>query len=334
MQSEHHIKLTAAEVSQLWAAYQSDTMVRCVLRYFLAKVEDEAIRQVIDYALALSQSHIEKLTTLFQEENHPVPHGFTDDDVNVNASRLFSDSYALHYLQQMGKLGINAMSVAVALSARQDIHTYFSECLVEFTEMHRTANAVLLEKGLYVRPPHLPTPNQVEFVTKQKFLTGWFGDRRPLVSLEVTNLFDNIQRNALGVSTLMGFGQVAQSRKVQQFMVRGKEIAAKHVEIFGSVLREENLPVPMASDMEVTDSTTPPFSDKLMMFHTTSLIAIGMGYYGVSLSTTLRRDVSSHYFRLIQEVGKYSEDGANIMIDNGWMEEPPQAADRDALVQQ
>jgi hypothetical protein len=68
-----------------------------------------------------------------------------------------------------------------------------------------------------------------------------------------------------------------------------------------------------------------------MMFHTTFLIAIGMAYYGTSLSTSVRRDLSVQYSRLIQEVGKYSEDGANLMIENGWMEQPPQAADRDAL---
>jgi len=31
------------------------------------------------------------------------------------------------------------------------------------------------------------------------------------------------------------------------------------------------------------------------------------------------------------EIGAYAEDGANIMIDNGWLEQPPGAADRDLL---
>jgi hypothetical protein len=152
-----------------------------------------------------------------------------------------------------------------------------------------------------------------------------------LVSLEVANLHDNIQRNALGASLLMGFSQVASSKRVGQYMVRGKEIAQKHVEIFGPILREGDLPVPMTWDMEVADSTVPPFSDKLMMFTTTQLIAIGMGYYGTSMATTVRRDLQTHYSRLISEIGLYAEDGANIMIDNGWMEKPPSAPDRNAL---
>ena len=36
---------------------------------------------------------------------------------------------------------------------------------------------------------------------------------------------------------------------------------------------------------------------------------------------------------LIPEVSLYAEDGANIMIKHGWMEEPPQADDRNELIQ-
>ncbi|MCM2535776.1 DUF3231 family protein [Neobacillus pocheonensis] len=28
----------------------------------------------------------------------------------------------------------------------------------------------------------------------------------------------------------------------------------------------------------------------------------------------------------------FAEDGANIMIENGWLEEPPMAVDRDELI--
>ncbi len=87
----------------------------------------------------------------------------------------------------------------------------------------------------------------------------------------------------------------------------------------------------MTSDTYVTESTVSPFSDRMMMFIITGLIALGIGYYGTSISTSIRRDLTAHYDRLIHEILKYSEDGANILIDNGWMEEPPRASDRDEL---
>lgn len=331
MDTGKNIRLTAAEISQLWGSYQNDTLAICMLRYFLNHVEDTEIRPLLQHALDLSQAHIPKLTAFFQEEGNAVPQGVTEDDVNESAPRLFSDTYMLMYMQQVGKLSLNAYSVAVANATRQDLHNYFSECLREYAELHTMANDLLLAKGLYVRPPYIPPQESVSFVDSTKFLTGWFGKRRPLLSLEISNLFENAQRNALGVSTLIGFSQVARSKEVTNYLIRGKEIAAKHVEIFGSILREDDLPNPMTWDSEVTKSTTPPFSDKLMTVATTGLIGIGIGYYGTSMATSMRADINTHYVRLTGEIGKYSLDGAKLMIKNGWLEQPPMQADRDKL---
>lgn len=38
------------------------------------------------------------------------------------------------------------------------------------------------------------------------------------------------------------------------------------------------------------------------------------------------------YMLFIPEVAQYVEDGVNIMIKHGWMEEPPQAVDHDNLL--
>ncbi|WP_085524495.1 DUF3231 family protein [Tuberibacillus sp. Marseille-P3662] len=331
MLNEQNIQLTSAELSQIWSAYQNDTMMRCLLRYFLNHVDDDEIRSVLDYALQLAQTHLEQLTAIFEAEGNAVPQGFTDDDVNVTAPRLYSDTFILAYVQQSAKLAMNSYSMSVALAARQDIHAYFSQCMRDVLELHRMANEVLLSKGLYTRSPNIPYQDQVTFADSQQYLRGWWGTQRPLLSVEIANLFDNAQRNALGRATMMGFSQVALSKEVGKYMVRGKEIAAKHVEIFNSALRSDDLQAPMTWDYEVTTSTQAPFSDKLMMFQTTALIAIGMGYYGTAMATSMRRDLAAKYSRLMAEIGKYAEDGANIMIRKGWLEKPPQQADRSAL---
>ncbi|WP_419158854.1 DUF3231 family protein [Rossellomorea sp. BNER] len=42
-------------------------------------------------------------------------------------------------------------------------------------------------------------------------------------------------------------------------------------------------------------------------------------------------ETDHHFYSSPLFTYRYSEDGANIMIDNGWMEQPPLAADRDEL---
>jgi hypothetical protein len=60
-----------------------------------------------------------------------------------------------------------------------------------------------------------------------------------------------------------------------------------------------------------------------MMYHTMMINTSGIGNYGMALGTTsARRDIAAHLVRLIGEVGQFEEDGANIMIENGWLEQP------------
>jgi hypothetical protein len=81
METEHHAQLTSAEISQIWASYQNDTLATCVLQYFLETVEDTEIGSVIQYGLELTNAHIQQLTAIYNEEDYPVPYGFTDKDV-------------------------------------------------------------------------------------------------------------------------------------------------------------------------------------------------------------------------------------------------------------
>lgn len=46
-----------------------------------------------------------------------------------------------------------------------------------------------------------------------------------------------------------------------------------------------------------------------------------------------RHDLAVLYTRHSAEIGKYANEGAQLMIDYGWMEQPPQAADRQQLSQ-
>jgi hypothetical protein len=331
MVTEHQPRLNSAEIANLWTTYQSNTMIICGVKYFLRTVEDKDIRAVLDYTLDFSKKRVQTITEIFHAEHYPVPIGFTDQDVNTEAPPLFSDTMILVYLLNMGRLELTGQSMMFSLSARNDVAVFYSECLSQSKELADRSRKLALQKGIFVRAPYLPTPEQVDFVKKQSFLTGWFGDRRPLLGIEIANLVYNAERNTLGEALITGFSQIAKSKEVRQYMVRGREISAKHSEVFSSVLHEEHLSSTKNLTSEVTDSTISPFSDKLMMFHVAGLVASGIGQYGAAVSTSPRRDLGTMYTRLMAEITKYSEDGANIMIDSGWLEQPPTAADRDEL---
>jgi hypothetical protein len=331
MEIDKKVKISSAELAQLWAQYMNDSGSICVLKFFLEKAEDPEIRPVIEFALKLSKTHIEKLTVFFKEDNYPVPYGFkVEEDVDLGAPKLYSDSFVLQFIHQTAKIGLTNYSASVASAVRSDITDYYMECLSETMQLYKISKDLLLAKGLYVRSPSIPL-EKIEFVNKQAFLFDVIGEKRPLIVAEVSNLYENTKRNILGVATLIGFSQVAKDKEVTRFFLRGIDIGKKHIKVFGAKLEECNLPVAATLSAEVTTSTAYTFSDKLMMFFTTGLIGLSIGYYGTAVAQSPRIDLGVMYNKLSLEIQLYSEDGSNILINNKWMEQPPMASDRGEL---
>ncbi|EWG10984.1 DUF3231 family protein [Cytobacillus firmus] len=332
MDDSQRTALTAAEIAQLWSAYLNSSMCNCIFIYFFNVIEDRELKSMLQDSIQLTETHLKKLKGFFENEGLSVPHGFKpEEDVRENAPQLFSENFSLHFFYNIAMFAVNFYALSKTLSVRSDIQEYFNNCLMEINEYETKLKKMLVIRGLYMRSPHVIPVKETSFVESKKFMGGLLGDKRPPNVIEITNIYMNLKSNAMGKTTMVGFSQVAQSKEVGQFMVRGRDIAAKHTKVFAGMLEESYLPVCMSWDMEVTDSTEPPFSDKLMMFMTTSLIALSAGIYATSAASCARKDISVNFIRLSAEIAGFAEDGANILIKNGWFEEPPHPADHDEL---
>lgn len=71
-----------------------------------------------------------------------------------------------------------------------------------------------------------------------------------------------------------------------------------------------------------------------MMFQISALNSIGMGDYGMALASSMRKDIALLYERLLMGLGKYADEGARLMIRQGWFEKPPQTLNREKLRRQ
>ena len=171
----------------------NDSMAKCILGYFLKDVEDEEIRSIVQMAYDLSSTHLEKLTHFFQEEQLPLPTGFTSEDVNMNAPRLYTDVYMLIYANHMAKVGMLAYSGFVSMSSRKDIRAYFLEGLTETGNLYDKSTDVALSKGVFVRAPFISYPTKTDFIDSKKYLSGLnpFSKKRPLNAIEISSLFMN-----------------------------------------------------------------------------------------------------------------------------------------------
>ncbi|WHY69482.1 DUF3231 family protein [Neobacillus sp. SuZ13] len=332
METYNPIRLTAPEMASLWTQYIFDTMSICFFRYALEHIEDPDVKSIYQTSLGISQKHIQKITEFMLNENYPIPHGFTEkDDVNIQAPRLFQDPFYLNYIYIMTLQGMTGYSLSVGTSVRSDLRKYYITCMSETMELFDQSIDLMLSKGLFVRPPVISPPESIDFVKHQSCLTGWLGDRRPLNGIEIGDITFNMLKMHLHAALKVGFIQVAQSKEIRQYFMRGLDIANKHIKIFESVFKEDKLNSPVSWQSMITSSTSITFSDKYMMYQILLSTQLSLSFYGSALSVNSRRDLGAHYIRLILELLQFAEDGANLMIKNGWLEQPPTASDRDSL---
>jgi len=129
----------------------------------------------------------------------------------------------------------------------------------------------------------------------------------------------------------LGFAQVVKSDEIRKYFNRGAKLSEKHINVLRSILEKDGLPGPKIIDYRVTDSKESPFSDQLMLFHTTTVITYILTAYGTGLSRMMRKDVVATYTKLMAEILVIAKDGADLLIKNGWLEKIPETADRHKL---
>ena len=326
------IPLISSEITGLWESYMSDTMLVCVLEYYLSQVEDEQTRAILQQTFDLSTQNIQVITNLLNEEQLPIPDGFTDKDVNINAPRLFTDAFYLHYLGFMSRVAMNNYTLILNQIARSDIRGFFSKRIYEYIDLYNNSADLRLSKGIYIRAPRVEVPKDIQYIKGQSFMYDWFGEKRPLLTVEITHIFSVIYGNIVGTAITTAFGQVSKEKINSKYFFKGGEISTKQIDELTAILTKENIPIPSSSDSYLTGSTVAPFSEKLMLNHTIVLASSGISRLGSAIANTMRSDISLKYIKFTAEDMKYSKDGSDILIDNGWFEQPPQAIKHQNLV--
>jgi hypothetical protein len=326
------IPLASSEIAGLWNSYMSDTLIVCVLKHYLTHVNCEETRALMQQTSDLSKQHIEEATNLFMEEELPIPVGYTDKDVNINAPRLFTDSYYLHYLGFMSKILMHNYTLILNQIARADIRDFFSKRIHESINLYNSSIELQLSKGITIRAPIVEVPKEVQYIKSQSFTFDWFGEKRPMLAIEITLIYSIIYQNLIGRAISTGFGQVSKMKKSSDCFFHGSDIEGKHIEKLTSLFTYEGIPIPSTSDLFVTDSTVAPFSEKLMLNHAMLLSASRISSIGIALANIQRSDLQTILTKYIYEDLDYSKDGADILIDNGWLEQSPQTVNHKKLV--
>jgi hypothetical protein len=322
-----HIRLTSAELGNLWQLYMIESLLIPFKIPVIETCKDEEIRSLFQTALVMSQTYVKEIEKLYEKENHAIPIGFSEKDMNASAPALFSDTFVLHYIHDMAKLGLRLIPQMMETTTRQDMLDILYVAYGDYKKLYQNSLTVLLSKGLYSRSASIPIPKKVELIKKQHYLAGWFGKQRPLNAIEIMHLHYTIHRNTISKTLLLGFSQVVKDKEIRQYMKRGVDITSQIISDLQAVLIKENINTPSTLDSELFDTTIPPYSKRLMLTHIATMGSGSIGIYGNALGTVSRKDIAAKIMIIIKDALQYSEDGVNLLIEREWLEKPPGLTD-------
>ncbi|MBP1965467.1 DUF3231 family protein [Paenibacillus aceris] len=327
------IPLTSSEIGNLWMTYQEKTMLLRVLEYLLEHADNEEVQQILKSTYTSSEQTVETIKRIFQDEGAVIPLGFTVNDVNKGVPKLFDYLYEPMFLHMMSKIEASLFALYSTMSYRKDIRQLFKQLTASSQEMYDQCTQFLLEKGVLVRPPFMSMPKEVTFIQNDSYLSGLniFKEKRALNAIEISLLHHAIETNLTGMQLMIGFAQVANDTKVQEYFVKGMKLSKEIETTLGEFLREDYIEPPATHAGKATSSTVAPFSDKLMMYLTNLLGSFGIGSNALGGAFSLRSDLPLSMARLAQKILPFVKEGGELMIKHGWLEEPPQVEDRRQL---
>ena len=321
-------KLTPSEITNLWNSYLTNTMAFWVTKYFIANTKDEELHTILEFAEEIAKIEVDKSKEFLEEAGQPLPQKFDENDVDLHAPAICTDNFTALIKYQLAQAAQIVYSLSLSTSTRKDIRAFYQECMKNSMELYNRLSDLIIKKGLHHPEVQIPTPDYAEKVSHQRFLAGWFAERRPINSAEISQLVFNFKATELHKTFMKSLAQVTPSKQLKKHFERGVDILQKHLEIFQSILTENDLPKLPTWDGEITDVKVSPFTDRLMLYKMTLLTAEASGRYGMSLSSVQRRDLGVHYTRLMAEVLKYGEDSVNLMIEHDYMDQFPLAKEK------
>lgn len=257
------IPITSSELAYLWNTYLLNSKSKHGLMYTASQCEDKDIRSVLELALDLSAQSLDKIKDIFNRVNQRIPYGFSEKDIYINAPKLYSDKFLLYILKVYMAVGLSNYGTAISLSPREDIRNFFTDSMISSIDLSNKIDNLLLEKRIYLKTPHIPTTEKVEFAEDKSIMGRIIGNKRPLTAMEITSIFNCSMVTSVSEAYILGMAQTLQDASLKDFANRVKKTLKEQTETLNDILHKEDLSFPPNLNNEVLNSSKPIFSDRL-----------------------------------------------------------------------
>lgn len=316
-------RLSASELANLWGTNYSNSMMSVLIPYYLTHTKDQTIGELLKKALTYSEQILNETKKYLEQEEHPLPIGFTDEDVDLNGPKVFTDEFHLLLLNTQALYGQTVYSLGISTAFRADIRNFFKQSLNMAVDLFDQSMDLIIQKGLH-RPVILaPTYEKAGFVEKTSFIGNLFGEDRPLTVMEMNNLVMNLKRAAVAAAFAKAVIPCVTSTEIRDYLIKGKNLAIAHVDTWQKFLSENGIANFPTWENEIIEVHLSPMSEKIIFAKWGQFVQAAVGRYGTSLATCQRRDIGAQYAKIIAETAFYGDEGTKIGINHGIIEQIP-----------
>lgn len=322
---ENQPKMSAAELGSLWMTYQKKTMILRFLEYFMEKTDDEQARDLMTGLWEQLHPMVIELETMLEKDGAACPNGFTKEDVHLDTPKLFDNGFDILFARILKEISMGMYVLHMTSSYREDIILFYKKLTAITQTYYKHFTQYLLKNGYLSRPNYTTMPTSTDYVTSTDYMKGtnFFGEKRPVNTVEYGTLYPAIETNTIGMQLMAGFAQTAKDEDVKKYFREGRELAKEIINGTSEILLENNTQAPSPTGGTVTSSTEAPFSDKLMMFCSYLLGGFSLGGHGFSGTFIFRNDITGHTTPFGKDTYEFTMKGAKLMMQKGWLEEPP-----------
>jgi hypothetical protein len=319
--------ISSAELGTLWLTYQEKTMILRILEYIMEKSNDQQAKNIMGGLWQELDYFVKKIEAIYENEGVAIPIGFSKEDVNLDAPKLFDNGFDMMFLRILKEISMGMYALNMIMSYRDDVMSVYEGLSTTTHKIYKLTTHYLIDNGMLAIPPVFTKPKTNEFIESKKYLGGLnpFTSNRALNYNEIGTIHHGIETNKIGMQLITAFAQVSDDKDVKQYFIKGKELAKKQIKIFEEILLENDIQFSANAGGTVTDSTIAPFSQKMMLF--CIYLLNGYGLVGGSFGTvfSMRNDLSIKTALIAKDIYFYAYEGIKIMIKHDWMEEPPQS---------
>jgi spore coat protein CotF len=326
------IPITSPELAYLWNTYLLNSKSKHILMYFAAQCEDKDILSLFKSSVDLSAQAMDKVKEIFDSVNQRVPYAFSEEDVYMDAPKVYTDKIMLYTLKVYTGVGLTSYGTAISLSPRKDIRKFFTDSMISNIEFSNKVDDLLLEKGMYLRMPSIPTTQNAELAEDKSIMGRILGHKRPLTALEIACISNCSMVNSASEAYILGIAQTIVDPRLKEFLNRVRKTLKEQAETLNEILHKDSLAFPPSLESEVLNSSEPFLNDRLALFTSFTTLADVLMTFSTGKVGVMRKDVFMTLSQLTSEILLLVKDATDLMLERGWFEEMPKNVDKEDIM--